>query len=125
MRRQRGSAAVELALVLPLLLTALLTLVQVAIVARDALVVAHAAREGAREAAVTLDEERIRAAVLRAGPHPDRTETAVERHGSVGDAVRVSVRYRVPLVVPFVGWVFGEDATIAFASTMRQEVEGG
>ena len=47
-----GQAAVELALVLPLVALLLLALVQVGLVVRDQILVIHAAREAAREAAV-------------------------------------------------------------------------
>jgi Flp pilus assembly protein TadG len=71
----RGSAAVELALVLPLALTAALALLQVGLLAKDALLVEQAAREGAREAAVSTDAARVREAALRGGSFPEeRTE---------------------------------------------------
>jgi len=50
-RGGRGSAVVEFALVLPLVLVVLLGAVEVAVVARTQLEVSQAAREGAREAA--------------------------------------------------------------------------
>ena len=122
MRSARGSAAVEFALVLPLALLAGLALVQVGVVAKDAIVVAHAAREGAREAAVTSDDGRVREAALRGGAlDEERTDVVVERSGGAGDPVTVSVRYRVPLVVPFVEWLFTEEAELTARATMRQE----
>ena len=122
--RSRGSATLELALVLPLALLVALALVQVGLVAKDSLVVAQAAREGAREAAVTTDEDRIRAAVLRGGLSDERTEVDVERQGGVGEPVTVTVRYQAALVVPFVEWLFPEEVAMQTASTMRQETTG-
>ena len=46
--RERGSAAVEFALLLPILLLLLLALVQVGVIARDSLVLTQASRAGAR-----------------------------------------------------------------------------
>ena len=107
LRAATGSAAVELALVLPLALWMALALVQIGLLAKDAVVVLQAAREGAREAAVTLSEDRVRQAVLRGGGLPDeRTEVGIERAGSVGDPVTVDVKFRAPTVVPFVDWLF-------------------
>jgi hypothetical protein len=121
-RREAGSAAVELALVLPLALLMALAIVQVGILAKDALVVVQAAREGAREAAVTTDDARVRDAAIRGGGLPeDRTEVEVARAGDVGDPVTVTVRYRAPLVVPFVEWLFPDEATLGASATMRQE----
>lgn len=112
----------ELALVLPLALLMALALVQVGLVAKDSLVVTHAAREGAREAAVTTDEERVRQATLRGGSlADDRTEVDVERSGSAGDPVTVEVRYRAPLVVPLVEWLFPDEVEVTGRATMRQE----
>jgi Flp pilus assembly protein TadG len=123
--RPRGSAAVELALVLPLALMAALALLQVGLVTKDALLVAQAAREGAREATVTTDETRVRdAALSRAALPAERTEVEVERAGSVGDPVTVLVRYRSPLVVPFVEWLFPDEIEISAEVTMRQEADG-
>ena len=123
--RERGSAAVELALVLPLALLAALALVQVGLISRDSGVVALAAREGSREAAVTTDEESVRRAALRSGGlSEERTEVTVERSGGVGDAVTVRVSYRAPLVVPFVGWLFPDQVQLVSQATMRQETGG-
>lgn len=120
--RQRGSAAVELALILPLALMAALALLQVGLLGGDALAVHRSAREGAREATVTTDDDRVREVVLRAGGLPDeRVEVGVERAGSVGDPVTVRVSYRADLVVPFVGWLFRDDAVLRADATMRQE----
>ncbi|MGH2740152.1 MAG: TadE family protein [Actinomycetota bacterium] len=120
--RESGSAAVELALVLPLVLFAALALVQVGLLAKDALVVVQAAREGAREAAVTTDEVRVQEAALRGGGLPrERTEVEIERTGSVGDPVTVMVAYRSPMIVPFVEWLFPEEVELRASATMRQE----
>jgi hypothetical protein len=118
-----GSAAVEFALVLPLALLFALALVQVGLLAKDALVVVQAAREGAREAAVTLDPERVRQAALRGGGlPPDRTEVFIDREGQVGQPVTVRVSYRAPMVVPFVEWLFPEEVSVTSGATMRQEI---
>ena len=117
-----GSAAVELALVLPLALTVALALIQVGLISKDTLLVAQAAREGAREAAVSLDEGRVRDAVLRGGSlSEDRTEVDVERAGSVGDPVTVRVGYRAPMLVPFLEWLLPTEVEIETEATMRQE----
>jgi hypothetical protein len=120
-----GSAAVELALVLPLALLFALALVQVGLVAKDAVVVVQAAREGAREAAVTIDDERVRQAALRGGGlPPDRTDVSIEREGQVGQPVTVRVTYHAPMVVPFVEWLFPDEVAVSSAATMRQETDG-
>ena len=117
-----GSAAVELALVLPLALFLALALVQVGLLAKDSIVVVHAAREGAREAAVTSDRSRVRQAALRSGGlAEERTEVEVLRAGGMGDPVTVNIAYRAPMVVPFVEWLFPEEVVVRASATMRQE----
>jgi Flp pilus assembly protein TadG len=49
---QRGSSAVEFAILLPILLLVLLALVQVGVLARDTLVLTQSWRAGGREGAV-------------------------------------------------------------------------
>lgn len=107
---------------LPLALLVSLAVVQVGLITRDAAVVALAAREGSREAAVNTDDASVRDAALRSGDlSSERTDVEVEREGSVGDPVTVSVRYQAPLVVPFIGWLFPEDVQLSAEATMRQE----
>lgn len=83
----------EFALVLPIVLLALLAVVEVVVVARVQLEISHAAREGAREAAAVPDTDRAIAAARRAlgaqlAPH---ARVAVQREGHVGGAARVTV----------------------------------
>ena len=104
------------------MLVVALAVVQLGLLGKDALFVAQAAREAAREAAVTTDDERVRDAALRGGDlEPERTEVRVDRKGSVGDPVTVEVRYRAPLVVPFLEWLLPESVELRSAATMRQE----
>src|SRR5256885_67391 len=62
----RGSASVEFALVLPLVLVVGLALLQVALFAKDQLVLQEAARAGARQAAVSHDDGSVRDAATAA-----------------------------------------------------------
>src|SRR5262245_56197250 len=87
----RGSATVEFALVLPLVLVVVLGLVQVGLVVRDRLLVEAAARAGARAAAIQDDPAAIEDAAIVAAPGLDaaRFDLAVARSGSRGDPVTV------------------------------------
>jgi hypothetical protein len=118
-RRDEGQAAVELALALPLVFVVLLAAVQVLLVGRDQLAVVHAAREGARAAAVAADlpGEGTRAARAASGLDDDRLTVAV-RDG--GDRVTVVVRYRAPTDVPLVGALIA-DVVVTGTATMRAE----
>jgi Flp pilus assembly protein TadG len=116
-----GQATVELALLLPVVVVVLLTVVQVAVLGRDALLVAHAAREAARAAAVDPHPGAAPAAASAAGGlDPDRLEVTVSGRGGPGSRVRVEVRYEAPADVPLVGRLVG-DRTLVSAVTMRVE----
>src|SRR5918992_431876 len=120
-----GSAAVELALVLPLALLFPLALVQVGLLAKDALVVIQAAREGAREAAVSTDQDRVEQAALRGSGLPaERTDVTVDRAGGGREPVTGEVTYGAPMVVPLGEGLSPDEVAGASAATMRQETPG-
>ena len=124
MRRERGDggqASVELALVLPLVVVLLLAVVQVGLLVRDQILVVHAAREAAREAAVDASPAAPRRAAL-ASSTLDGTRLTVTStgRGAAGTRVRVEVAYRAPTAVPLLGSAVG-DLTLRAAATMRVE----
>ena len=103
----RGQAAVETALVLPLLMAVVLVLVQVGLVVRDHILVVHAAREAARAAAVApTDEAALAAAVAATGLDPARLHVVTEGSRGPGSRLRVTVRYHPEPAVPIVGRLF-------------------
>lgn len=110
---------------LPIAVVALLLVVQVGLLVAQQLVVQHAAREGAREAAVWNDDARAREAVLRAGNlDADRTEVDVSpAERPVGAPVRVEVRYRLKVVVPYVARFLPGALTLSASATYRVERE--
>jgi Flp pilus assembly protein TadG len=120
---ERGTAAVEFALVLPLVLVVALALVQTGLLVRDRLLVEAAARAGARAAAIHEDASAIRAAALAAAPSLEEggVDLAVTRSGVRGEPVTVSLRYLASVRVPFVGWLFGDSVGMTTSTTARQE----
>lgn len=121
--RERGTAAVEFALVLPLLLVITLALVQVGLLVRDRLLVESAARAGARAASLEADPNAIRRAAADAAPDLDAgaMRVGVARSGTQGDPVTVTVDYRSDVRVPLVGWLFGSGVSMRAQATDRQE----
>lgn len=120
-RGDGGQAAVELVLVLPLVAMLLLLVVQVALVARDQVLVVHAAREGARQAAVDREPGAPRKAALQgSGLDPGRLAVATTPPGDGGAMVVVTVRYQVLTDVPIVGALLPE-VDLGARAAMRTE----
>lgn len=120
-RRQGGQSTVELALLLPVVVLLLLAVLQVGLLGRDVLLVAHAAREAARASAVDADPGAARRAALAAsGLTDERLDVRVLGRDGPGSRVEVVVAYRAPTAVPLVGRLLG-DRTLRSAVTMRVE----
>jgi Flp pilus assembly protein TadG len=102
-RRESGQAAVEFALVLPVVLLAVLGIVQVGVALRNELAVQLAAREGARAAAVTTDAgSAAAAAAARSVDLPVETATSVG-----GGLVTVTATYVDDTDVAVIGAFIG------------------
>jgi len=115
-----GAAAVEFALVLPLLLVFVLGISQFGITFSQWLQLEHAAREGARWGSIgyprgtTSNDQTIRGKVCAAAPglSPRLTDanvavSPVDPANHQGDPVIVTVTYDTP-VLPMMGTLFGE-----------------
>ncbi len=122
-KEQRGSAVVEFALTLPLVLLVALALAQVAVVGRDRIVLQHAARAGARLAAVETSDQAVDAEVRRAAAwlDPDDLTVMVQRVGVLGEPVAVRAEYDVPMALPLAGWLLPPAVHLSAEVTMRQE----
>jgi Flp pilus assembly protein TadG len=120
---ERGTAVVEFALVLPIVLTVVLALVQVGLLVRDRLLVESAVRSGARTAAVDPLDDAVRESVLRAAPALDAgsVTVAVMRPGVQGEPVTVTVSYTAAVRVPLVAWLFPGGVPMSAEATDRQE----
>lgn len=118
----RGQATVEVALALPVVVLVLLLVIQVALVARTQILVVHAAREGARAAAVDPHPNAAeRAAQAAPGLASGRTRVSTSGRGPVGSTVAVTVAYRTNTDVPLVGPLVGQPVLTA---TVSMRVEG-
>jgi Flp pilus assembly protein TadG len=147
-RGDGGQAAVEFALVLPLLAALLLVLVQVGLLVRDQVLVIHAAREAVRQVAVqegeqaaapgsgpgsgpaeapaptspvAANEARIAraAAIAATGPTLDPARLEVAVEAR-GGRVGVRVGYRAPIGLPIPGFGRKDVRLVAFAQMTRE-----
>jgi Flp pilus assembly protein TadG len=115
----KGQAAVELALALPLVALLLLAVVQVGLVVRDQVLVVHAAREGARAAAVDPSAAVARrAAVAGSGLPESRLRVDLTRRGG---RVEVVARFRSATDLPLVGSLL-PDLSLRANAAMRAEI---
>lgn len=117
---EAGQASVELALVLPVVVLLALLVVQVGLLARRQVLVAHAAREAVRAASVAEPGTSGGAlgTGLEGGLDPDRLEV-VAADGGPG-LVRVEVTYVDPTDVALVGPLLPA-VTLRAAAVMRRE----
>ena len=101
-RNQKGASAVEFAIILPILVMILFGMFQFGIAYNNWIALTHAAREGARLAAVgNYDEQTVR----DRAPSVDIASVDVTGlDGSIGDSVTVNVTGSVlDIQIPFVG----------------------
>lgn len=117
-RTEDGQATVELALGLPIIFIGALLVLQLALVGRDLVMVAHASREAARAAATdpaagaALDGARA-----AGGLDPRLLEVDADRRG---DRIVVSVHYQSQTELPLVG-VLVPDPVLTSTVTVRDE----
>jgi Flp pilus assembly protein TadG len=120
-RRDAGQAAVEVALLLPVVAVLLLAVVQAALVVRDQVLVVHAAREAARAAAVDPSPVAPRRAALAAASlDPQRLAVTVAPPAGAGDPVAVTVSYRSATYAPIIGPLL-PDVIVRGRASMRRE----
>jgi hypothetical protein len=116
---QEGQATVELALLLPFVFGLLLLVVQVALVARDQLLLHHATREAARAIALEGDPSAAAGGRNDGEREDERFELTVE---PLAEAPLFAVRgrYRSPVVVPLIN-LAREDVLLESRLVVRAE----
>ncbi len=98
----RGQAAVEFAVALPIVVIAMLAIAQVGVAVRNEVAVELAAREGARAAAVSADPAAAGAAARRAVELPMDVAVSVD-----ATTVTVTVTYVDPTDIAIIGAAIG------------------
>ena len=119
---QRGQGTVELALLLPVVALLTLVVVQIGLIARDSVLVNHAVREAARQAAVDPEAGVAFDAATAAIPglDPERLDLVLGDGRATGDVLTVELRYASPTAVPIVGALLG-DVSLTAAAAVRVE----
>lgn len=121
---QRGVAAVEMALMAPLLVVLFLGAIEASWLLSQALDVRQAAREGSRLAAVDFgDSATIASQACLAMDNDD--DTSVQFSGSagaLGEDIEVTVTKTPSHLTGFMNWVFPPSMTLSNAATFALEV---
>ena len=111
----------EAALILPLFVVLALAVIQVGLVAYSQLLLVHATRESAREAAVNPQRaSAVSAAQSATALRSNRIGVELVGGRQPGDRLTVSVTYRAPTDVPLVGWMI-DDVPLRASMTVRVE----
>jgi len=128
-KNEKGASAVEFALILPILIMLVFGIFQFGIAYNNYITITHAAREGARRAAVALDPTDPTHSTLkqfiidRAYPlNPPLTEADIDirtpEGTDIGDPVEVEITYNITVEIPLVGsW----DIPLTNKAVMRLE----
>ena len=126
LKSSRGQAMVEMALILPVLLMLILSIVEFGLVFNHYLTLQNASREAARSASIGASDAVAAERAREVSPQLDQARLTIvfsPTGGSRkrGDSVTVTVRYTHQLITPVVSdWV--GDAIVLEAST-RMRVE--
>lgn len=101
-KNERGTTSLELAIILPVLILILFAIFEFGVAYNNYLAITHAAREGARLAAVGNYSETV--VRERAYPvDPTSVDISYPNGYAHGEPVEVTVRYDYQLEIPFFG----------------------
>lgn len=108
LNRERGAAAVEFALILPVLLLMVLGMLEFSRAYNAQISLSGAAREGAREMAIHGDADDAIAAAIAAAPSVNPAVTAgqisiVPASCSAGEQIEFEINYNLPLMTGLFG----------------------
>lgn len=127
---EKGASAVEFALLLPILMLLILGIIQFGFIFYHYISITHAAREGARWAALEQPDSDVRLKVKNSAPGLTITDVDIiinpsgDRSGKIGEPVAVTVDYKTPIIAPFIGEAMGiVGPDIALSNTATQRIE--
>lgn len=116
-QNEQGQSTVELALLIPMLALFLMLILQVAVVVRQHVLVANAARTAARESSVNKNQSDAISLAHRSAP---KSKVSISRPSTPGQYLKVKVTDKVESTLPIIGVVF-PDITVSGESIMRVE----
>ncbi len=106
-KNEKGASAVEFALILPILVLLIFGIVEFGIAFNNYITITHAAREGARLAAVDFNNPDLKAIIVeRAYPvavTEDDVVITTPLGTKIGDPVEVEITYDFTVTIPLAG----------------------
>ena len=108
-KNEKGASAVEFALILPILVLLIFGIVEFGLAFNNYITITHAAREGARLAAVDFNNPDLKAIIVERAYPVGITEDDIEitpPAGSlpnIGDPVEVEITYNFTVTIPLAG----------------------
>ncbi len=130
--REKGQALVEFALLVPIFLLLVFTIVDFGMGFHAWITVTNGAREGARLGAVMATQQEIESRVYESVTLPDEatkmTVTVTNAEGEPGESVVVQVDYDYDLITPLsslLQFISGDTlgSTLTFSSTAEMRLE--
>lgn len=133
LKNEKGQSVVELALILPVLIFLLLAIMEGGRIFAGYLELQHAARDGARYAAIhsaddetifqseTLSRIKSRVSLLDPAKFSEAGNFALTRAGSDEIEVAVKLKYPMQIVTPVISTITGNTVTLETYMVMRGE----
>ncbi len=126
LRSRKGQAAIELALILPVLVLVMLGLLQVGIVTEDYLQLQQAVEEGARAGILGMTDSQIVQVVDQSAPSLQLSALQVtisppSAERTQGTELTVQGSYAVTVVVPLLQPIIGSSVQLSSTAVMRME----
>ncbi len=125
-RDERGSALVEMALVMPILLLLLCGIVEFGRIFHAYIVVQQAARDAVRYASIGSSDDQVRSVIERNMTSLDVTRMSYdvqpsESERTAGDSVTVDITYDHTLLIPYLQGVIPDTLSLHSEISMRME----
>ena len=120
----KGQALVEMAIILPVLISLIFGMTDFARVLNAYLATTEASREGARVAALSGNDAAVVLAVNNAAPNLDPKKLKVKTDPetrTLGDSVTVKVTYSIDIITPLVNTMLTNPMPITSQTIMRVE----
>lgn len=126
MRKEKGQALIEFAIILPILLLLLFGIMEFGRIYSTGLITNHTAREGVRIGCTGASDIEIIQVIRNSAPTLDSTQLIIsiapeQPLRTRGRELTVQVSYPVRIIAPFISVITGETVTVSGYSVMRIE----